>query len=192
LYPISRRNARGALAALCGGSWIIGSLVRRPSGGSHVDAGRVASKFLDALEQPSGEAHVFVFFLCCSFSGHGGLAGEDQLRDVGEGDGVTTGDALARKLPDKFAEEEIHFIGGGEAVDVIKELGGEHLRIHHGLSRLETAGVVGAERRAGGAICWAMIGGNEHVATAAAGALVLALLIGLLFWGHRVAFLDWK
>jgi hypothetical protein len=68
----------------------------------------------------------------CSLSGHGGLAGEDELRDVSESDGVPAGDALAGELPDEIAEEEIHLVGSGETVDVVEKLGGEDFRIDNG------------------------------------------------------------
>ena len=87
-------------------------------------------KFAAPLAKASDEAieHRFVRalrFVACSLFGHGGLAGEDELRDVGQSDGVTAGDALASELPDKIAEEEIDLIGGGETVDVSEKLGGE-------------------------------------------------------------------
>src|SRR5437879_6903278 len=69
-------------------------------------------KFAAPLAKASDEAieHRFVRalrFVACSLPGHGGLAGEDELRDVGQSDGVTAGDALASELPDEIAEEEV-------------------------------------------------------------------------------------
>jgi hypothetical protein len=104
------------------------------------------------LEKAVGEAPAFGFIAGCFFSGHGGLAGENQLRDVGESDGIATRDALASELSDEIAQEEIHFIGGGKAVDVVEKLSGENLGVHHRSSRQQTAGVVGAER-------WAQLSG---------------------------------
>jgi hypothetical protein len=79
-------------------------------------------KFTTLLAKASDEANELRFVgglrFACSLSGHGGLAGENELRDVGESDGVTAGDALASELPDEIAEEEIDLIGGGETVDV--------------------------------------------------------------------------
>jgi hypothetical protein len=75
-----------------------------------------------------------------SLSGHGGLAGENELRDVGKSDGVTACDALASELPDEIAEDEIDLIGGGETVDVGEKLGGENLGIDGWNGRLETVG----------------------------------------------------
>jgi hypothetical protein len=77
----------------------------------------------EALEQRFAPSVRFF----CSLFGHGSLAGKNQLREVGEGDGIAARDALASELPDEIAEEEIHFIGGGEAVDVREEFGGENL-----------------------------------------------------------------
>jgi hypothetical protein len=125
-------------------------------------------------------------FVCCSLFGHGRLAGENQLRDVGEGDGIATCDALASELPDEIAEEEIHFIGGGEAVDVVEKLGGEGFGVDKGNLGSETVGVESAESRWSGSV--AMIGINQHVTALAAGILELALIHGKLFWGHGLAF----
>jgi hypothetical protein len=116
----------------------------------------------------------------CSFSGHGRLASENQLRDVSQGNGITTRDALAGELPDEIAEEEIHFIGSGEAVDVRKEFGGESLGVHRRRSGCETSGMEGAERWAGGTVGWAMSEVDQHVAAVAAGVSVLTLRIRVL------------
>jgi hypothetical protein len=133
----------------------------------------------------------FDFFLGFDFSCHGGLASEKKLRDVSKSDGVAAGDAFASELSDEIAEEEIHLIGGSEAVNVAKKLRGEDLGIHDGNSRFEAVRMVGAERRASGAMLGAMILVDQHVAALAAGVLELALGIGELFWGHRLAFLIW-
>src|SRR5438132_6108563 len=110
-------------------------------------------KFAAPLAKASDEAieHRFVRalrFVACSLPGHGGLAGEDELRDVGQSDGVTAGDALASELPDEIAEEEIDLIGGGETVDVGEKLGGEDFGVDDWDTRFETIGVIGAERGA--------------------------------------------
>jgi hypothetical protein len=131
---------------------------------------------------------VLRFFLGCDFPGHGGVGSEKQLRDIGESDGVAAGDAFASKLSDEIAEEEIHLVGGSEAVNVAKKLRGEDLGVDDGNSRFEAVCMVGAERRAAGAMLGAKILGDQHVAALAAGVLELALGIGELFWGHRVAF----
>jgi len=149
-------------------------------------------KFVTPLAKASDEAlkHRFApglrFF--CSLSGHGGLTGEKQLREVGESDGIATRDALTSELPDEIAEEEIHFIGGGEAVDVREKLGGENLGVHLGRSRARTACMISAESWAGGTIRWAMIGIDQHVAAVAAGVSVLTLRISMLLWRHDLAF----
>jgi hypothetical protein len=115
------------------------------------------------------------FFLGYGFSGHGGLASEKQLRDIGERDGVATGHALAGKLFDEIAEEEIHCIGGCEAVDVAEKLGGEDLGVDSGNGRFQTADVVGAERRALSAVRGTMMLVDQHVTAVAFGAAVLAM-----------------
>ena len=111
----------------------------------------------------------------CALSGHGGLAGEDELRDVGKSDGVAAGDALASELPDEIAEEEIDLVRGGKAVDFSEKLGGEDLGIDNGNAGPETVRVIGAEGRARCAIRWAMVLVDEHVASLAFGADVLAV-----------------
>jgi hypothetical protein len=143
---------------------------------------------MSSLEKLLGEAHVVGILRGCSLPGHGGLAHENELGDVGEGQGIATGDAFPDELPDEIAEEEIDFIGGGEGADILEKLGGENLGVYRGCICLETAGVVGAERRASGAAGGTMMGVNHHAAAVAAGVLVLALLIGVLFWGHGLAF----
>jgi hypothetical protein len=148
-------------------------------------------KFVTPLAKAGNEAleHSFAFGLrfFCSLSGHGRLTGENQLRDVSQGDGITTRDALASELPDEIAEEEIHFIGGGEAVDVREEFGGENLGVHLGRSRGKTAYMISAEGWAGSTVRWAMTGVDQHVAAAAAGVLVLALMDRVLFCGHWIS-----
>ena len=152
-------------------------------------------KFAAGLAKAGDEAIVLPFFhgflLGCSFSSHGGLAGENELGDVGESDGVTAGDALASKLPDEIAEEEIDLIGGGETVDVVEKLGGEDFRIDGGNGGAETVGVVGAESRTRSAIRGTMVLVDQHVAAVAFGADVLAMGIdggaygSAEFGGHR-------
>src|SRR5712691_4986300 len=95
---------------------------------------------------------VYRFLLGSSFLGHGGLARENQLRDVSKSDRVTPGDALAGELSDEIAEEEIHLVGDGKAVNVVKKRRGKNLGVHDGDSGFETVGVVGAERRASGSV----------------------------------------
>jgi hypothetical protein len=90
-------------------------------------------------------------------------------------DGVTAGDALASKLPDEIAEEEIDLVGGGKTVDVVEKLGGEDFRIDRRNADSETLGVVGAENRARSAICGTMVLVDQHVAAVAFGADVLAM-----------------
>src|SRR5712692_4357551 len=133
-------------------------------------------------------AKVFRVLLGSMFLGHGGLTRENQLRDVIKSHRVTAGNAFPSELSDELAEEEIHLVGGGKAVNVVKKLRGKNLGVHEGNSSFETVCVVGAERRASGSVRGTMIGVDQHVAALAAGVLVLAFGIGVLFWGHRLAF----
>ena len=55
---------------------------------------------------------------------HGGDAAEEELGDVGDGDGVETRDALAGELADEVAEERVDCVGGGEVGQVAEEFGG--------------------------------------------------------------------
>jgi hypothetical protein len=150
--------------------------VRGGAGGLLIsERGKFAASSAKASDDASELLFIHGFLLGGSLPGHGGLAGEDQLRDVGESDGVAAGDALASELPDEIAKEEIHFVGGGETVDVVKKLGGEDFGIDNWDGSAETVGVVGAERGACGSIRWAMVLVDQHVATLAFRADVLAV-----------------
>ena len=144
----------------------------------------IAGWFRDAAPFVHAGDHAIVrrFFLGLFRGGgffcHARVGVEKELRHVGESDGVAAGDALAGKLPDEIAEEEIHFVGGGEAVDVGKKLGGEDFRVDKGNFGAVAFGVEGAERRRSGSV--AMIGINQHVAALAASVLELALIHGKL------------
>ena len=54
----------------------------------------------------------------------GSEAVEEQLGNVGQGDGVAAGDTFAGELPDEIAEESVHGGGGGEVFDVAEEFVG--------------------------------------------------------------------
>src|SRR5260370_40812729 len=87
-------------------------------------------KFATLLAKASDEENELRFVrglrFVCSLSGHGGLAGEDELGDVGKSDGVTAGDGLKSEVPGEVAEEEIEFPGSREAVCVGKKtVGGD-------------------------------------------------------------------
>jgi hypothetical protein len=116
-------------------------------------------------------------FLSSMFFGHGGLAGENQLRDVSEGDGVTAGDAFAGELSDEIAEEEIDLVRGGEADNVGEKFCSKDFGIHGGNGCFEAAGVVRAKCGPPGTVRGAMIFVNQHVTAAALGANVLAIKI---------------
>ena len=55
---------------------------------------------------------------------HGGDAAEEELADIGDGDGVEAGDAFAGELADEVAEEGVDGVGGGEVFQVAEEFGG--------------------------------------------------------------------
>ena len=146
------------------------------------------------MAKASEEASLLRFFqaflLSCSFSGHGGLAGENELGDVGESDGVAAGDTLARELSDEIAEEEIDLIGGGETVDVGKKFGGEDFGIDNGCAGPKAVSVISTERRVCPSVRVTVILVDQHVATLSAGVLVLALMDRVLFRGHGLAFRE--
>jgi hypothetical protein len=98
------------------------------------------------------------------FVGEDGEAGEKELGDVGEGDGVLAGHALASELLEDVAEEEIEGAGGVEAFDVAEELLGEMVVVAALAFHLH-AGVMGAKNGTGG---------SEHVTAASGGADVPA------------------
>ncbi|MFY9527514.1 MAG: hypothetical protein WBC04_06335 [Candidatus Acidiferrales bacterium] len=56
---------------------------------------------------------------------HGGETIEKQLADVGESHRVAAADAIAGKLLEEIAEEEVDGGGGGEVVDPGEQLGGD-------------------------------------------------------------------
>jgi len=93
------------------------------------------------------------------------LQGRQPFPRVGQSDSIAACDTFAGEL-----------LG--------EKFGGEDLGLHHGDSGSETVGVVGAERRARGAIRGPMIRIDQHVTALGAGVLVVALRIGMLFWGH--------
>jgi len=60
---------------------------------------------------------------------HGGKGIEEELRDVGESNGVAASDALAGELFDEMAEEAIHGVRAGEVLDPSKKVSGNGFRI---------------------------------------------------------------
>ena len=141
------------------------------------ERGKLTTRLAKARDEAAELRSFRGFLQGGSLSGHGGLAGEDELRNVGEGDGVAAGDALAGQLPDEIAKEKIDLIGGSETVDVSEKFGGEHLGIDNGNGGAETVGVVGAESRAVRAVRVKVILVDQHVAALAFEADVLALVI---------------
>jgi hypothetical protein len=136
-------------------------------------------KFAALLAKAGGEANIlrflFGFFLGRNRSLQGREAVEKQLGNVGQGNGVTAGDAFAGELLDEIAEEEIHGTGGREVLDVAEEVGGEGFGIDCWNTGPETVGVVGAERRARGSVRGTVILVDQHVAALAFRADMLAL-----------------
>lgn len=174
-----------SFVVLSGWPGIVGDLPRRGTGrGLSAECG----KFTGSSEEAADERLVFRFFLGGELSLQRGETVEEQLGNVGQGNGVAAGDALAGELPDEIAEEEIHGTGGGEIIDVAEEIGGEELRVDGGNIGAETAGVVGAERGAVRIIRGTLMLVNQHVTTLAARVFVLALLNSALFWRHDLAF----
>src|SRR5712664_2081944 len=96
LYPTHLDGAMRRLAGvLCGAPWAFLAGFRDGAGRLLIAA---LGKFATPLAKASDEAieHRFVGglgFVCCTLSGHGGLAGENELGDVGKSDGVAAGDA---------------------------------------------------------------------------------------------------
>jgi len=91
-------------------------------------------RFGEAGEEFAAEVHVHGVFVALAL--HGGEGVEEQLGDVGEGDGVAAGDTFAGELLNEIAEEAIDGIGLGEVADVAEEFGGEGFGVGRGLDRL--------------------------------------------------------
>src|SRR5260370_40744220 len=179
LYPTPLDGAMRLLACVLGGAQWVFLAGFRGGGDRLLIAAR--GKFATLLEKDSDEVleHRFVRGrgFAGSLSGHGGLTGEDELRDVSKSDGVAAGDALGSELPYEIAEEQIDLGSGCETVDVGEKLGGEDLRIDRGNTGSKTVRVIGAEGRARGSLRRAMMLVDQHVATLAFGADVLAMMV---------------
>jgi hypothetical protein len=61
--------------------------------------------------------------LVLNFLPHRGKTIEEQLAEIGQGDGVAAGDAFASELLDEIAEEKVHIVGGGEVLDETESAG---------------------------------------------------------------------
>jgi hypothetical protein len=90
---------------------------------------------------------------------HGGDAAEEELGDIGDGDGVETRDAFAGQLADEIAEERVYRVGGGEVGQIAEEFGGGVVVMALVLL-FEQACVMGAQFQIGN-------GGKETAAMAA-------------------------
>src|SRR5260370_42070556 len=121
LYPTPLDGAMRLLAGvLCGAPWVFLAGFRDGAGRLLIAAW---GKFTTPLAKASDEAieHRFVRglrFICCTLSGHVGLAGVGEVGDVGRSDGVAAGDALARELPYQIAGGQIDLVSGCETFDV--------------------------------------------------------------------------
>ena len=151
--------------------------------------GRGCARTEEVFHEVAGTSLV-LFGLIFAF--HGAESGEEELRNVSEGDGVAAGDAFVSKLPDEIAEEEIHLVGGDELIDPIEELARDDFGIWSWKAHLDFVCVIGAEGRALGSLVGAVMVVNRHVAAVATGILVLALRIDVKFRRHGLAFRVWS
>ena len=115
---------------------------------------------------------------------HGGKGIEEELRDVGESNGVAACDALAAELFDEMAEEAIHGVRAGEVLNSSKKVSGNGFRIGSGNTYVAAIRVIGAKRRVSISIRGSGVRVEEHVATAAFGTDMLAVGNGLRFGRH--------
>jgi hypothetical protein len=99
---------------------------------------------------------------------HGGDAAEEELADVGDGDGVETGDAFAGELADEIAEERVDGVGSGEVFHVVEQFVGNVVAMSLVLF-VEQACVVRAQFQIGN-------GGEE--------AAVVAAAVDVAAWGE--------
>jgi hypothetical protein len=79
---------------------------------------------------------------------HGGDAAEEELGDVGDGDGVETRDALAGELADEVAEEGVDCVGRRKVGQIAEEFGGGVVVMSLVLF-FKQAGVMGAQFQIG-------------------------------------------
>lgn len=108
---------------------------------------------------------------------------EEQLRNVGEGDGVAAGNAAASDLFQKIAEEEIDGGSGGEVLDSTEKLGGDGFVAR--MRRRSFAEMIGAEF---GVLFLPTIGVrvsivDQHAAAVASGICMLAMAICMTLGG---------
>jgi hypothetical protein len=117
-----------------------------------------------AEEQTAGLSVVIIIF-GLTFAIERGDAVEEELGDVGEGNGVAASDAFMSELLDEIAEEGVDATGGSKISDVVEEfVGGGFVLEAPGFHLL--ANVMGAEGGVG-------ISG-EHLASSAFAVDVLA------------------
>jgi hypothetical protein len=121
--------------------------------------------------------------LALALAVEGGKAVEEQLADIGLGDGVAAVDAFASDLLEEIAKVAIDGGGGREILDATEELVGDGLV---GLERLGVAlsEVMGAER--------IVPLGKERAATVTAGVDVMTVRVRVILGRHRSTFPSWK
>lgn len=124
--------------------------------------------------------------ICCVilFPLHGGKGIEKELRNVGEGNGIAAGDALAGELFDEMAEKAIHRVCIGEVLDPSEEIRGNGFRIGSGNTHVIAVRMIGAERGVRISIPGSKVRIKEHVATAAFGTDMLTVESSLRFRRH--------
>ena len=125
---------RSALVLRLRGRRRNGSLLGRTSfGGSPGEVGVVdgAHGFQVGIQLPA----VGVLLPGLVLSVQGGQAIQEQLGDVGEGDGVAALDAFGGKLLKEIPQEEIDGISGGEVLDGAEQLCGDDFGIGRGSLR---------------------------------------------------------
>ena len=88
------------------------------------DAGRVGFGFRWRVEDDAGDVGGVGVAEGGVVAVHGGDAAEEELADVGDGDGVETRDAFACELTDEIAEERVDGVGCGEVLQIVEEFVG--------------------------------------------------------------------
>jgi hypothetical protein len=121
--------------------------------------------FVKHAEEQTAGLSVVILIFGLTLAIEGGDAVEEELGDVGEGDGVAASDAFMSELLDEIAEEGVDATGGSEISDVVEKLvGGGFVLAAPGFHLL--ANVMGAEGGVGI--------GREHLASPAFAVDVLA------------------
>ncbi|HKV62261.1 MAG TPA: hypothetical protein VJO16_10130 [Candidatus Acidoferrum sp.] len=170
------RGALRIVAGLRGGACGLLIVERSRSAAPFVHAGdhAIVSRFFLSFSCGRG-------FLC-----HAGVGVEKELRHVGEGDGVATGDAFTGELRTKLPRKRLTLSAVEKLLTSVRSSAARTSRVDKRNLGAETVSVEGAESRWSGSV--AMVGVNQHVAALSAGVLELTVIHGKLFWGHGLAF----